>query len=198
MPDSTATVFIATSLDGFIAREDGGIDWLNETPDPPDEDYGYAAHMASVDALVMGRKTWDFVRGLPAWPYGKKPVIVLSSKKVDIPRELAKLVTHMSGKPEAIINTLATRELHHLYVDGGVTIQRFLNAGAIHRLIITRIPVLIGSGIPLFGALNGGDIRLRHVATRTYSNGLVQSEYTIAAKRRPTRRTRASRAVKKA
>ena len=197
MPDIKATVFIATSLDGFIAREDGGIDWLSSTGDPPGEDYGYGAFMNSVDAHVMGRKTWDFVRSLPAWPYGKKQVVVLSSKKVEIPKELAKTVTHMSGKPDVIVSTLANRELNHLYVDGGVTIQRFLNAGAINRLIIARIPVLIGSGIPLFGKLDRGDIRLRHVETRTFSNGIVQSEYELAAKRRSTKRTRASRALKK-
>jgi len=197
MADRSCTVFIATSLDGFIAREDGGIDWLNEIPDSPGEDYGYATFMGTVDAMVLGRKTYEFARSLPDWPYGKTPVVVLSSKRVDIPKHLVKTVSHMGGKPDTIINALAERELYHLYVDGGVTIQRFLNAGCIHRLIITRIPTLIGSGIPLFGKLERGDVRLKHVATRSYPNGLVQSAYEVAAKRRPTRKTRASRALKK-
>ncbi len=197
MPDPKTTVFIATSLDGFIAREDGGIDWLNEVPDTPGEDYGYAVVMGTVDAMVLGRKTYEFARSLPVWPYGKTPVIVLSSKRVDIPKQLARTVSSMGGKPDVIVNALAQRELYHLYVDGGVTIQRFINAGAIKRLIITRIPVLIGTGIPLFGKLDRGDVRLKHVTTRTYPNGLVQSEYEVAGKRRATRRTRASRAIKK-
>jgi dihydrofolate reductase len=190
MPDSNCTVFIATSLDGFIAREDGGIDWLNDIPDSPGEDYGYAAFMGTVDAMVMGRKTYEFARSLPDWPYGKTPVIVLSSKHIEIPKQLAKTVSHMGGKPEAIVNALVERDLRNLYVDGGVTIQRFLNAGAIQRLIITRVPVLIGTGIPLFGKLDRGDIRLQHMATRTYPNGLVQSEYQVAAKRRRSTKRR--------
>jgi dihydrofolate reductase len=188
MSSSRCTVFIATSLDGFIAREDGNIDWLTAYEDPAGEDYGFGAFMKSVDTLVMGRKTWDFVRTLTAWPYGKTPVVVLSSKKIDIPKPFAKMVSSMSGKVDTIINALAERDMHHLYVDGGITIQRFLNSGAIQRLIVTRIPVLIGTGIPLFGKLERGDIRLRHVDTRVFSNGLVQSEYEVAPKRRSTKR----------
>jgi dihydrofolate reductase len=197
MPDVRATVYIATSLDGFIAREDGAIDWLDHGLDGADEDYGFAEFMKTVDAMVMGRKTFEVVKAFPTWPYGKKPVFVLSSKRVDIPKELAKTVSHMGGKVDAIVNALAAREMHHLYVDGGVTIQRFINAGAIQRIIITRIPVLIGSGIPLFGKLER-DVRLKHVGTRSWDSGLVQSEYTVAAKRRSTTvKRRASRAVKK-
>lgn len=190
-----ATVFIATSLDGFIAREDGAIDWLPTGADTKFEDYGYGEFMKSVDALVMGRKTYETVRGFGGeWPYGAKPVIVLSTKKVQVPRELAKTVTTMSGKVETIVKHLESREMTHLYVDGGVTIQKFLNAGALDRLIITRIPVLIGKGIPLFGPVDQ-DIKLSHVATKTYPSGLVQSEYIIVprafvAKRRTTKITK--------
>jgi dihydrofolate reductase len=193
MADVKCTVFIATSLDGFIARENGAIDWLNSVDDLG-EDYGFAAFMKTVDALVMGRHTYETVRGMGTWPYGKTPVIVLATKKVTVPKELAKNVTVMSGKVDTIVNALAAREMKHLYVDGGITIQRFLNAGAIHRVIVTRIPVLIGTGIPLWGKLDRGDVRLRHVQTRSYPNGLVQSDYEVAAKRRSTKRSRASRA----
>jgi dihydrofolate reductase len=196
MANVKCTVFIATSLDGYIAREDGTFDWLTSFEDPPGEDYGFAAFMKTVDALVMGRHTFETVRGLGTWPYGKTPVIVLATKKVTIPKELAKTVTTMSGKVDTIINALAAREMKHLYVDGGITIQRFVNAGAINRVIVTRVPVLIGTGIPLWGKLDRGDLRLRHVQTRSYPNGLVQSEYDVAAKRRSTKRSRASRAVK--
>jgi dihydrofolate reductase len=192
-----ATVFIATSLDGFIAREDGAIDWLPTGADTKFEDYGYADFMKSIDALVMGRKTFETVRGFGGeWPYGVKPVVVLSSKKVQIPKELAKTVTSMSGKVSAIISHLETLGMKHIYVDGGVTIQKFLDAGAIDRLIITRIPVLIGKGIPLFGPVEQ-DIKLSHIGTKTYPSGLVQSEYfvvprALVAKRKTVRKTRIS------
>ena len=204
MPELKATVFIATSLDGFIARPDGAIDWLPTGADTKFEDYGYAELMKSVDALVMGRKTFETVRGFGGeWPYGTKPVVVLSSRKVEIPKELAKTVTYMSGNINAIREHLATRDVKHIYVDGGVTIQRFLNAGAIDRLIITRIPVLIGDGIPLFGKLENGDVHLAHIGTKQYPSGLVQSEYAVATwkksappKRRSTKKQRVSRATK--
>ncbi len=207
MADLKATVFIATSLDGFIARPDGAIDWLPTGADTKFEDYGYAELMKSVDALVMGRKTYETVRGFGGeWPYGSKPVVVLSSKKIEIPKELSKTVTSMSGNIAAIRNHLATLDVSHIYVDGGVTIQRFLNAGAIDRLIITRIPVLIGEGIPLFGKLENGDVHLAHIGTKQYPSGLVQSEYTVATwkkpavapKRRSTKKTRLSKSVTKA
>lgn len=197
-----ATVFIATSLDGFIAREDGAIDWLPTGADTKFEDYGYAEFMKSVDALVMGRKTYETVRGFGGeWPYGVKPVIVLSSKKVQIPKELAKTVTSMSGKIAAIISHLESLGMKHIYVDGGITIQKFLDAGVIDRLIITRIPVLIGKGIPLFGPVEQ-DIKLSHVATKTYPSGLVQSEYFVVPrallpKRRSTKKTRISATKKR-
>jgi dihydrofolate reductase len=170
-----ASVFIATSLDGFIARADGSIDWL---PTTGVEEHGYDAFIATVDALVMGRKTYETVLAFDSWPYGDKPVFVLSTKPLaTAPPGVA--VEHMSGPPAEIVSQLAARGVRHIYVDGGITIQRFLQAGLIQRLIITRIPVLLGSGIPLFGPLPH-DIVLRHVGTRQYASGLVQSEYVVA------------------
>jgi dihydrofolate reductase len=166
-----ASVFIATSLDGFIARTNGDIDWL-----PTDaEEHGYEAFIASVDALIIGRKTYQTVLAFDTWPYGEKPVFVLSTRALALAPPGA-VVEHMSGAPAEILSQLDARGVRHVYVDGGITIQRFLQAGLIQRLVITRIPVLIGSGIPLFGPLQG-DIALRHVATRQYASGLVQSEY---------------------
>lgn len=173
-----ASVFIGTSLDGFIAREDGGIDWLNEVGDEPGEDYGYNAFFESVDALVMGRNTYELVRTFADWPYGEKPVIVLTSRPLEIPDALADRVSTMSGPPVEIVRQLGERGLTHVYVDGGITVQRFLAAGLIQRMTITRLPVLIGKGIPLFGPIPH-DIKLRHVETRTYGNGLVQSTYDV-------------------
>jgi dihydrofolate reductase len=170
-----ASVFIATSLDGFIARQDGGLDWL---PADGGEPHGYDEFIATVDAIVMGRKTFEIVLAFDAWPYGPKPVVVLSStpSKLKAPADVA--CEFMSGSPPEIVARLTRRGMKHLYIDGGVTIQRFLQAGLIQRLIITRIPVLLGSGIPLFGPL-AHDIRLEHVATRSYPSGMVQSEYVV-------------------
>ena len=175
----SASVFIATSLDGFIAREDGALDWLPVPDSAPDgEDYGYREFIAGVDAIVMGRSTFDVVLGFGGeWPY-PKPVVVLTSRPLDLPEALAGRVETMGGEPAEIVARLAERGWEHLYVDGGVTIQRFLAAGLIERMIITRVPVLIGQGIPLFGPLER-DIALRHVATRAFPDGLVSSEYVV-------------------
>jgi dihydrofolate reductase len=169
-------VFVGTSLDGFIARANGDFDFL---PPGGGEPHGYDEFMATVDALVIGRKTFETVLALDAWPYGDKPVIVLSTRPL-APAPRGTVVERMSGAPADLVSQLAARGIGHIYVDGGITIQRFLRDGLIQRLIITRVPVLIGSGIPLFGALER-DIVLRHVATRQYASGLVQSEYVVAA-----------------
>lgn len=172
-----ASVFIATSLDGFIARADGDIDWLGD-PQEGGEDHGYKTFIETVDFLVMGRNTYEKVLTFGGWPY-EKPVVVLTRRPLDIAAEIASSVESMSGSPADIVAQLRERGAQHLYVDGGKTIQEFLDAGLIQRLIITRIPVLLGDGIPLFGPLSN-DIQLRHIATRTFDGGLVQSEYEVA------------------
>jgi dihydrofolate reductase len=169
-----ASVFIGTSLDGFIARANGAFDFL---PEGGGEPHGYDEFMATVDALVIGRHTFDTVLAFDEWPYGAKPVFVLSTRALG-PIPSGAIVEQMSGTPADIVSRLAARGIGHVYVDGGITIQRFLDAGLIQRLIITRVPVLIGAGIPLFGPLQR-DIHLTHVATRQYASGLVQSEYVM-------------------
>ena len=170
-----ASVFIGTSLDGFIARANGDLDFL---PPGGGEPHGYNEFIATVDALVIGRKTFETVLTFDTWPYAEKPVFVLSTRPL-APAPPGAVVERMSGAPADIVSKLVDRGIRHVYVDGGSTIQRFLQAGLIHRLIITRVPVLIGAGIPLFGTLQR-DIALRHVATRQYASGLVQSEYVVA------------------
>lgn len=171
----TVSVFVGTSLDGFLARPDGALDFL-----PPDggEPHGYNEFIATVDAIVIGRKTFETVLPFPAWPYGDKRVVVLSSRPLDFSTVKGGVVEQMGGAPAEIVSRLAATGAHHLYVDGGITIQGFLRAGVVQRLIVTRVPVLIGEGIPVFGALPE-DVRLRHVATRHYPSGLVQSEYEV-------------------
>jgi dihydrofolate reductase len=171
----TVSVFVGASVDGFIARPNGDLDWL---PEGGGEPHGYNEFMASVDALVIGRKTFEKVMTFPSWPYGDKRVVVLSSGSLDLSAVVGGVVEQMAGTPAEIVSQLAASGAGHLYVDGGITIQRFLRAGLIQRLIITRVPVLIGEGVPLFGALLH-DVRLRHVATRHYPSGLVQSEYLV-------------------
>ena len=172
-----ASVFVGVSVDGFLARPNGELDFL-----PPDggEPHGYTEFMAGIDALVIGRGTFETVLGFGEWPYGKTRVVVLSSRQLDFSKVKDGAVEQMAGQPADIVSKLAARGIHNLYVDGGITIQRFLRAGQIQRLIVTRVPVLIGQGIPLFGSLPK-DIRLQHVMTRHYPSGLVQTEYQIPA-----------------
>ena len=169
-----ASVFVGTSVDGFIARPDGSFDFLPEAP----EEHGYEAFFASVDALVIGRGTFETVMGFDTWPYARKRVVVLSSRPLDFSKIEGGVIEQMSGDPKEIVAKLEAQGVKHAYIDGGVTIQRFLRAGLIQRLVITRVPVLIGSGRPLFGVLDA-DVKLRHVATRSYPSGLVQSEYIV-------------------
>jgi len=171
---TTASVFVGASLDGFIARRNGDLDWLPDDCEP----HGYDEFMASVDALVMGRHTFEKVLTFGEWAYGPKRVVVLSTRPLDLSLIKGGNVEQMAGEPAEIVARLTASGARHLYIDGGVTIQGFLRAGLIQRLIVTRIPVLIGEGIPLFGSLPR-DVRLRHLATRHYPSGLVQSEYRI-------------------
>lgn len=175
--DTTASVFIATSLDGFIARTDGALDWL---PAGGGEPHGYNEFIATVDTIVIGRKTLETVLTFDAWPYGKTPVLVLSTTLSELRVPDGAICDLMKGAPHEIVTRLARQGMKHLYIDGGVTIQRFLEAGLIQRMIITRIPVLLGSGIPLFGPLSR-DVRFEHVSTRAFASGMVQSEYVISA-----------------
>ena len=170
-----ASVFVGTSLDGFLARRNGELDFLDAGGNEP---HGYEEFIATVDALVIGRNTYEIVLGFGTWPYGAKPVFALSTRPL-APAPAEAVLERMSGDPAAIVATLAARGFQHLYIDGGITIQRFLEAGLITSLTISRVPVLIGAGIPLFGPL-GRDITLKHVATRHYAGGLVQSEYSVS------------------
>jgi dihydrofolate reductase len=169
------SVFCGVSVDGFLARTDHALDFLDAGGSEP---HGFEEFYESVDVVVIGRKTYEVVQGFGKWFYGKKQVVVLSSEALDFSVVGDGVVEQMSGEPVEIVARLKARGFKHAYIDGGLTIQRFLTAGLIDRLIITRVPILIGSGIPLFGPVPH-DILLRHVATRSYQGGLVQSEYEI-------------------
>jgi dihydrofolate reductase len=174
-------VFVGTSVDGFIARENGAFDFL---PADGGEPHGYEEFFASVDALVIGRKTYETVLAMSEeWYYRDKRVVVLSSRPIDFSVALGRgaRLEQMSGRPHDIVARLEASGARHLYVDGGFTIQEFLRAGLIDRIVVTRVPVLVGTGIPLFGAVPH-DIPLEHVGTRQYKTGLVQSEYRVLRK----------------
>jgi dihydrofolate reductase len=174
-----ATVYIATSIDGFIARQNGEIDWLPSGENVEGgEDYGYQEFIDSVDALVMGRNSYEQVLSLDSWLYDAKPVFVLSSRKVDIPNDISETVESICAPPREVVRCLSERGFKHLYIDGGKTIQAFLREGLIQKLIITKVPILIGTGIPLFGSLPH-DVRLHHLETRQFEDGLVQSKYEV-------------------
>lgn len=176
----TGHVFIATSLDGFIARRDGGLDWLLSAAGPG-ENHGYDRFMARMDGIVMGRRTYESVLGFGAWPY-PKPVVVLSRSLAegDLPGELKGRVRIAAEAPRQLFDRLAREGWRRTYVDGGQVIRAFLTEGLIEEIVLTRAPVLIGEGLPLFGTL-GRDLRLRHEGTESFPSGLVQSRYVLGA-----------------
>lgn len=174
----TAHVFIATSLDGFIARQDGDIDWLLQRDDPT-EDHGYAAFIADKDMIVMGRGSYEKAQTFDNWPYDR-PVLVLSRQLADtpVPEALKGKVRFSSSTPKDAMAALAEQNVRRVYVDGGQLVQSFLRDGLIADLVITTAPVLIGSGRPLFGALPQ-DVDLTLVSSRSFPSGLVQSTYRL-------------------
>jgi dihydrofolate reductase len=175
---TTGHIFIATSLDGLIARSDGSIDWL-ERPGLETEDHGFEEMMASVDGLIMGRGTYEKVLEFGEWPY-EKPVIVLtrSLKAADIPKHLQNKLRFSVLPPKELMDELAAMGWKRAYVDGGKLIQSFLAAGLIEDMVITRIPVLIGTGRALFGAVPK-DVELEHIETQSFKSGLVSSRYRV-------------------
>jgi dihydrofolate reductase len=168
-----AAVFIATSLDGFIARSDGSIDWLTERGEKAG-DTGYDEFMSAVDTVVLGRNTYEKVLTFDFWPYEGKHVEVLSST---LPLDAdERIIVHRTV--EGLVETLDDRGAKRVYADGGRVVQTFLRAGLLNELTITVVPVLLGSGIRLFGELDQ-DVSLTHNATRTLGAGLIQSDYTV-------------------
>lgn len=170
------SVYIATSLDGFIARKDGGLDWL-PVPVEGGEDYGYAEFMSAIDFIVMGRNTYEKVLSFGGWHYDRK-VIVLTSRELTLSPDLADKVESLHLSPRELVHELERRGAKGIYLDGGVTIQRFLREGLVDEMTITTIPILIGEGLPLFGALDA-DINLQLLATTSFSNGFVQNKYAV-------------------
>ena len=169
-------VYIATSLDGFIARKDGSIDWLTDIPNPDHSDYGFSAFMERIDGIIMGRKTFELVQSFKQWPYNK-PVFILSQTLQESPQELQGKAEVVQGPLKSMLDSLRSKGMIHLYIDGGKTIQSFLKLDLIDEMIITRIPIVLGSGIPLFADMDR-EIRFDLVHTEILNQDLVKSTYS--------------------
>ncbi len=170
------SVYIGMSLDGCIATTDGGLDWLMELPNPDGSDFGFSEFMAGVDAVVMGRSTFDHVVKSGQWPY-EKPVFVLSRNLVSLPEESEGKASLLRGSPREIMTEMENRGYGSIYVDGGNVVQQFLNDDLVDELILTRIPVLLGSGIRLFANLEGKS-HWKHEATEVLAGQMVKSRYS--------------------
>jgi len=168
-------VYIATSLDGFIAKENGDLGWLMEAPNPDNSDFGFNDFMESIDAIVMGKNTFEMVSSFGEWPY-IKPVFVLSNSLEKVPENFKEKMEVISGDPESIVKELNSRKFNNLYIDGGITVQNFLKYDLIDEFIITRIPIILGKGIPLFGELEK-EQKFEHIETEIFNNTLVKSKY---------------------
>lgn len=168
-------VYIATSLDGYIATKDGGLDWLMNISNPDGSDYGWADFIDRIDALVMGRNTFETVLTFGEWPY-EKPVFVLSGSLERLPPEAEGKAELVSGDLRQLMKQLNLRGFKNLYIDGGAVIQSFLAEDLVDEMTITRAPILLGEGIPLFGLLRK-PMHFRHCKTEAFGNGLVKSHY---------------------
>jgi len=169
------SVYIAMSLDGFIARRDGSIDWLSIV-ERAGEDYGYRRFHDSIDTVIVGRNTYSQVLGFGVWPFARKRCVVMThSPPVSRHGE-----EFFDGPPIELVTSLAADGARHAYVDGGAVIQQFLRAGLVSDLTVSVIPTLLGQGIRLFGS-TGRDVPLRFAASKAFESGLVQLEYSVAA-----------------
>lgn len=182
------SVFIATSLDGFIARENGEVDWLhtsgNINVDLGDQsDMGMNAFMSTVDCMIMGRKCMDMISSMnlsaDQWPYGDIKIVALSNTITKPPDNLKNKVEMYSGDILALISKLENAHFKHAYIDGGATIQAFLDLELINEMTITKAPIILGTGIPLFGKTIK-DIKLEAAEAEAFPNDFVQIKYKVS------------------
>lgn len=175
----TNTVYCAVSLDGFIADTNHGVEFLESAgPGEEGEDFGWADFFNPIDAIVMGRNTYDVFLGFGMWPYDDKKIIVLSNRDITIPDDYKDKVSAFAGFPDQIVEHAKSLGHDNLYIDGGIVVQQFLSAGLVDKIVITIIPILIGEGISLFGPLNE-NIKLETVKADKFDNGIVQLHYDV-------------------
>lgn len=169
-------VFIATSLDGYISDRNGGLDWLHALPNPDNLDFGYSRFMEKIDAIVMGRVTFEAICGFDCeWPY-TIPVFVLSNTLKSLPEEYHQKAEIVKGSLHEILNQIHQKGYTQLYIDGGATVQNFLREDLIDEIIITTVPILLGGGSPLFAEVSF-ELEFEHLSTESYLNTMVQSHY---------------------
>jgi dihydrofolate reductase len=180
------SVYIATSADGYIAAPDGGVDWLqtagNKKVDMGSEDMGFKAFMDSVDCIIMGRKCMEMISSMnltpEQWIYSDMPIVVLSNTVKEPSENLHGKIEMYSGDINKLIHNLESRGLKHAYIDGGATITSFINLELIDEMIITKAPVLLGEGIPLFGKIKKS-IKLENAEATAYKNEFIQLKYSV-------------------
>ncbi len=181
------SVFIATSTDGYIADENGGLDWLHvsgsQDADMSDNlDMGFADYISSVDCMIMGRKCMETISGFnltpEQWPYGDIKIYALSNKRHATPDNLSDKVEMYSGDLSELMRQLELDGYKHAYIDGGSTITSFLNQQLINEVTITRVPVILGGGIPLFGNVEKA-VQLREASAIVFPNDFIQTKYTV-------------------
>lgn len=177
------SAFVATSLDGFIAKQNDSLDWLDEANKkiPKGEDCGYNEFFNSIDTIILGRVTFQKVLSFNKWPYGEKKTIVLSNNEIKIPLELKKTVSWSAINPFDLVHKLSKEGKRSIYVDGGNTIQRFLLSDLLDEITITIIPILLGNGKRLFSE-NTKEIRLELTRSKAYDFGFVQNKYKVCKK----------------
>jgi dihydrofolate reductase len=170
-------IYIACSIDGFIAKKDGNIDWLTNIPNENNSDYGFGEFISKIDGIIMGRKTFEKIleMNLEEWPYNK-PVFVLSSKLKKIPNKLNGKVETVNDNLENIVLKLKNNGINNIYIDGGKTIQSFLEKDLIDEMIISTISIILGEGIPLFGKV-GREIKFILEKTEYINENIVMNYY---------------------
>lgn len=173
----TNTIYIAKSLDGYIAKKDNNLDWLNEFPNPERNDYGFDEFTKRIDAVIIGKNTFEVVLSFGQWMYNKA-VFIISSQLKSVPKNLINKAEILNEKPQSVVNLLNSRGYKNLWIDGGKVIQAFLKARLIHEIIITTVPIILGEGIPLF-TKGICEQKYDHHNTEIFSSGLVKSCYKI-------------------
>lgn len=170
------SVFIATSIDGFIADKNGNIDFLNSIPNPDQQDMGFVEFTSKIDALVMGRTTFETVCGFGGiWPY-QQHVYVLSNTLTEVPDDFKDKASVVNGPILQVVEKIHQNGHLRLYIDGGSTIQSFLKEDLIDELIISTIPIILGGGHPLFSELNT-PLNFEFIETKTFLNQITQTKY---------------------
>lgn len=181
------SAYIATSVDGFIATKEGGVDWLHTAGNGKEltgehADMGFSAYLSSVDCMIMGRKCMETISAMKLtpeqWPYGNLRIITLSNTLKVAPENMQAKIEIFSGDLNDLVMSLHQEGYKHAYIDGGTTIQAFINLKLINEITVTKAPILLGEGIPLFGKTEH-PIKLEKAESLAFENDFVQLKYKL-------------------